>query len=99
MHTQVHLINRGSEIVGVIGAYRVIAEPCNVTLITTIEENRSTWHPEGAVDEVPLGERPAISKVEMVQLMRTKGGFNNVAQCVKTRQHTATTFWVKCLVS
>lgn len=71
---------------GVIGAYRVIAEPSNVTLITTIEENRSTRYPVRAVDEVSLGERPAIGKVEMVQLMRAQrvvGGFNNVAQCVK----------------
>jgi len=54
-----------------IGAYRVIAEPCDVSLVATVKENRPTWHPVRAVDEVPLGEGPVISKVEVVQLLGT----------------------------
>ena len=59
-------------IVRAIDPYRVIAEPCNVTLVTTIEENRSTLGPVRAVDEVSLSKCPAVSKVEVVQLMETQ---------------------------
>lgn len=64
--------NRGSKITGVIATYRVIAEPCYVTLITTVKENRATSYPMGAVDEVPLCKRPAIGKVEVIQLIGTQ---------------------------
>lgn len=66
--------NRGSKITGLITAHRVIAEPCYVTLITTVKENRATCYPVGAVDEVPLCERPAIGEVKVVQLMGTQRG-------------------------
>ena len=59
-------------IVRVIDPYRVIAEPCNVTLVTTIEENRSTFGPVRSVDEVSLSKCPGVSKVEVVQLMETQ---------------------------
>ena len=63
--------NQSSKITGVIVTHRVIAEPCNVTLVTTVKENRATCCPVGAVDEVPLCERPSIGEVEVVQLMET----------------------------
>lgn len=65
------LINGARRDSVVIGAYRVIAEPCDVSLVATVKEYRPTWRPVRAVDEVPLEEGPVISKVEVVQLVGT----------------------------
>jgi hypothetical protein len=46
----------------------ISTEPRYVSFVTTIEEYRSAWLPEGAVDKVSLAKSSFISKIEMIQL-------------------------------